>query len=138
PEYDFEHELVHVAAFARRHALRCPIVLDNERQIWRAYANRYWPHTYVIDARGVIRYDHEGEGAYAETEAIIRALLLETRPGVQLPAYNPAEEADGPGICLPATPELACGYFRGALGNSEGCLKDEPALYLAPRVYDSG
>jgi hypothetical protein len=30
-----------------------------------------------VDRRGVIRYTHIGEGAYAETEAMIRRLLDE-------------------------------------------------------------
>jgi hypothetical protein len=31
----------------------------------------------LVDRRGVIRYTHIGEGAYAETEAMIRQLLNE-------------------------------------------------------------
>jgi hypothetical protein len=32
---------------------------------------------YLLDRDGVIRYDHHGEGRYAEIEAAIRALLAE-------------------------------------------------------------
>ena len=44
---------------------------------WRAYHNRFWPTLYLIDKRGRIRYQHIGEGRYAETEAAIQALLEE-------------------------------------------------------------
>ena len=33
---------------------------------------------YLIDKDGVIRYTHIGEGAYAETEDVIRELLEES------------------------------------------------------------
>jgi hypothetical protein len=35
---------------------------------------------YLIDKQGHIRYTHIGEGAYAETEAAIQALLAEPCP----------------------------------------------------------
>ena len=44
---------------------------------WDAYANRYWPAKYLIDAEGYVRYVHFGEGSYDETEGAIRTLLAE-------------------------------------------------------------
>jgi hypothetical protein len=38
---------------------------------------RYWPTLLLVDRRGVLRYDHIGEGAYDEIEATIRRLLAE-------------------------------------------------------------
>src|SRR5436190_22525897 len=29
-----------------------PIVLDNEYEIWRSFANRYWPALYLVDGEG--------------------------------------------------------------------------------------
>ncbi len=52
-------------------------VQDNDFVTWRRYDNRYWPAEYLIDKGGVVRYTHFGEGAYAETEAVIRELLAE-------------------------------------------------------------
>jgi hypothetical protein len=34
----------------------------------------------VLDKNGHIRYQHIGEGAYAETEAIIQTLMAEADP----------------------------------------------------------
>jgi hypothetical protein len=46
--------------------------VDNNFQTWKAYNNKYWLHLFLADHRGIIRYDHIGEGAYDETEAKIR------------------------------------------------------------------
>ena len=46
-------------------------------RIWRAYNNVYWPTIYLVDKKGLSRYRHIGEGAYAETERMIAALLKE-------------------------------------------------------------
>ena len=51
--------------------------MDNNFKIWRAYNNVYWPTVYLVDKQGVIRYRHIGEGAYQETEQMIRALVSE-------------------------------------------------------------
>ncbi len=36
-----------------------------------------WPTAVLIDRKGVVRYRHIGEGAYDETESLIRRLLAE-------------------------------------------------------------
>jgi hypothetical protein len=36
-----------------------------------------WPTAIVVDRKGVIRYRHIGEGAYQDTEAVLRKLLSE-------------------------------------------------------------
>ena len=33
----------------------------------------YWPRKYIVDNEGYIRYDHIGEGGYAETEKVIQS-----------------------------------------------------------------
>ena len=43
--------------------------------MWKAYANEYWPHLFLADRQGIIRYDHVGEGAYDTTEKTIQRLL---------------------------------------------------------------
>jgi hypothetical protein len=53
------------------------VVLDNDLAIWERYGVSAWPTTIVVDRRGVIRYRHVGEGAYATTEALLRRLLDE-------------------------------------------------------------
>jgi hypothetical protein len=77
PEFGYEKELDNVKEALVRLDVPYPVALDNDYKTWRAYRNRYWPATYLIDKAGVIRYVHIGEGAYDRTEAVIRALLVE-------------------------------------------------------------
>ncbi len=77
PEFEFEKDYDNVVEAALRHSLYYPIVQDNEFTTWRLFGNRYWPTKYLLDANGIMRFRHIGEGAYAETEAAIRALLEE-------------------------------------------------------------
>ena len=78
PEFDFEKREDNVREALPRLKVTWPVAMDNDFQTWRAYNNRYWPHKFLIDARGIIRYHHIGEGAYRETELHIRNLLAET------------------------------------------------------------
>ena len=54
-----------------------PVAVDSEHVIWRAFSNQYWPALYFIDAKGRVRYQYFGEGAYAQSEMMIQALLRE-------------------------------------------------------------
>ena len=45
--------------------------------IWRRYRNWAWPSAVLVDKKGIVRFTHIGEGAYAEMEQRIQRLLLE-------------------------------------------------------------
>ena len=77
PEFEFEKKLANVERAVEQYGIKYPVVLDNDYGTWRNYANRYWPHKYLIDIDGFIVYDHIGEGGYAETEQEIQKLLAE-------------------------------------------------------------
>jgi len=77
PEFGWEKPTDKVAAAARELGLRYPIVQDNDYAIWRRFSTWAWPTSVLVDRKGVIRYTHIGEGAYAETERLIRQLLAE-------------------------------------------------------------
>ena len=77
PEFEFEKVTENVIRSAQEFELTYPIAQDNDFRTWRAYSNRAWPAKYLIDAQGVVRYSHIGEGAYQETEEQIRGLLEE-------------------------------------------------------------
>ncbi|MEK6869480.1 MAG: thioredoxin family protein, partial [Nanoarchaeota archaeon] len=77
PEFEFEKKYENVKSAVEKYGLKYAVVQDNNYETWRAYKNRYWPHKYLIDIDGFIRYDHIGEGAYAETERVIQELLKE-------------------------------------------------------------
>ena len=86
PEFEFEKDYDNVVEASTNDGIVWPIAQDNDFSTWRSYANRYWPAKYLIDKDGVVRYTHFGEGGYAETEELIRELLLDT--GVTLNDEN--------------------------------------------------
>ena len=77
PEFEFEKDKENVLHAVEKFGIKYPVILDNEKDIWNAFENRYWPRKYIADHDGYIRYDHIGEGAYKETEKIIQKLLEE-------------------------------------------------------------
>ncbi len=75
PEFAFERDLNNVKQALEQYKITYPVAIDNGFQTWKAYKNQYWPHLFLADRQGNLRYDHIGEGAYTETEAKINQLL---------------------------------------------------------------
>ena len=75
PEFPFERSTSNLQTAMKRFGVKHPVAQDNSYRTWKAYDNKYWPATYLVDANGRIQYRHFGEGEYAQTEAAIRALL---------------------------------------------------------------
>lgn len=122
PEFTFEKDEGNVQRALKDAGIPYPVVLDNDYAVWRLYANRAWPHSYLISKDGVIVYDHVGEGGYAETEMAIQKALMET--GVKkLPGIAHDVAATG-AACYRTTPETYLGYLRGHYGNEEEFLPE--------------
>lgn len=136
PEFHFARTAEYVERAVRDLGVEYAVVLDNDRQIWQAYANRCWPAKYLIDAAGYVRYCHFGEGGYGETEEAIQKLLLEIDSKLSLPpVMAPLRDADRPGArCVPVTPELYLGFQRGRIGNKEGYEANTVREYQADRA----
>lgn len=92
PEYAFERETDNVADGARRLGMTYPVAQDNSYATWTAYRNRYWPASYLVDADGQVRHVHQGEGGYDVTEDLLRELLQDADPDVELPARTQVED----------------------------------------------
>jgi thiol-disulfide isomerase/thioredoxin len=107
PEFSFEREAGNVRDAVANLGIRYPVALDNDYGTWTAWGNRYWPAKYFIDRRGHVRYAHFGEGAYEESEAVIRELLAE--PALPPPVSGAIEDRTPTG---PQTPETYLGYQR--------------------------
>lgn len=75
PEFGFERQASNVQRALQEHRITYAVPLDNDYKTWKAYRNNYWPHLFLADRQGVLRYDHIGEGAYDRTEQVIRQLL---------------------------------------------------------------
>lgn len=86
PEYAFEKEQRNVEAGINNFGIEYAVGLDNSLSTWTNYRNRYWPATYLVDAEGTVRHIKFGEGGYADTENMIRELLTQANPDVELPA----------------------------------------------------
>lgn len=80
PEFGYEKELKNVQAAIAEADIQYPVAIDNDYATWSAYQNHYWPARYMIDKTGHIRLLQIGEGGYAQTEAVVQALLAEPTP----------------------------------------------------------
>ncbi|GAC1410219.1 MAG: hypothetical protein NVSMB57_03730 [Actinomycetota bacterium] len=130
PEFGFEKIPGNVGRAVKERNVTWPVAMDNELDTWNAFGNQYWPHLYLIDRSGHIRFDHIGEGGTPEVESAIRELLA--TPGSALPQEKAAK---GYALNRGITSELYLGYERGEgrfLGNGEGYVKDGETLYRLP------
>ena len=75
PEFSFEHEIEGVRQAIEEREIDYPVAVDNDYEIWTAFDNHYWPALYFVDADGVIRDRHFGEGRYEKSERVIQELL---------------------------------------------------------------
>jgi thiol-disulfide isomerase/thioredoxin len=78
PEFAYEKDIDAVKRYVRQERISYAVAIDNDFSIWNRYANHYWPAIYLIDKRGVVRYNRFGEGGYSETEQTLRRLLVES------------------------------------------------------------
>lgn len=138
PEFEFEKDINNVKTAVENYGIKYPVVLDNDMKTWKAFENRYWPRKYIADSEGYIRYDHIGEGGYAETEKIIQQLLEERSQllGLNVAAAQQLVDLEEHKFSASQTPELYFGYKfafgRSQLGNSEGFKPDQIVTYSIP------
>ena len=96
PEFTFAQYESNVERGIREFGLTYPIVIDSDREIWKAFANRYWPTKYLLDKDGYLRWGHFGEGGYGECEQMIQELLREIDPGILLAGVDGSAARGGP------------------------------------------
>ncbi len=139
PEFNFEKKYENVLKAIEDYQIKYPVAQDNAYATWSAYQNRYWPHKYLIDIDGYIRYDHIGEGAYDETEKMIQNLLkermerLQQKNNIEANMTKPEEAIDVDFLNV-RTPEIYFGYqfSRGNFGNPEGIKQEQVIDYKLP------
>jgi thiol-disulfide isomerase/thioredoxin len=95
-------------AAVERLGIEYPVVIDERLELWDFYGNEGWPARYLWDERGALYSLHYGEGAYAETEREIQALL-----GVEREPVGPLRPEDEEGILLPAQTADQPGPYSG-------------------------
>src|ERR671914_2018610 len=110
PEFSFEHEVELVRQATKERAIDYPVAVDNDYEVWSAFANHYWPALYFVDAEGIIRDQHFGEGRYEKSERVIQRLLGVERELVSVEGTGVEAEADWDNL---RTPETYLGYEGG-------------------------
>lgn len=108
PEFAFEHDTTNVQNALKQYKITYPVAQDNDYATWNAYNNEYWPAHYLIDANGIIRQTHFGEGEYEATEKAIQILLKQA--GKKVSAGIASDE--GPTISRDISPETYLGSRR--------------------------
>ncbi len=130
PEFSFEHELSRVRLATRARGIDYPVALDNDYAIWGAFDNHYWPALYFVDAEGIIRDEHFGEGRYEQSERLIQQLLGMERELVAVEGVGVEAEADWDHL---STPETYLGYERSEhFASPDGAAFDESRAYGLP------
>ena len=140
PEFEFEKNINNVKQAVARFGIKYPVLLDNDHETWNAFQNSYWPRKYLVDSDGYIRYDHIGEGGYAETENAIKSLLAErsNQQGLEISNLNQTKlivpSAPSVDFNQIKSPELYFGYqyARAQLGNVQGFNPEKTVNYTLP------
>jgi thiol-disulfide isomerase/thioredoxin len=130
PEFSFEHELDLVRLATQERGIDYPVAADNDYAVWSAFDNHYWPALYFVDAEGMIRHHHFGEGHYEQSEGVIQRLLGVERELVTVVGLGVEAQADWDHL---GTPETYLGYERGEhLASPNGAAFDERYAYELP------
>ena len=137
PEFSFEEDLDNVRRAVKEIGVTYPVAIDNDRAIWRGFANHYWPALYFIDAAGHVRDHHFGEGNYEESEMRIRQLLAAAGRGGRLDREPVSVEAHGPEVGANwdnlKSPETYVGYQKAEhFASPGGAAVNTPHLYAVP------
>jgi thiol-disulfide isomerase/thioredoxin len=142
PEFDVAYSVDNVREAVKRFGLPYPIVVDDWFTIWKSYHNNTWPHRFLIDAKGIVRYDRAGEGADDAFEHAIRKLLVEAHPGLKFPISEKILAEDDPFTeqCGIPTEEMYVGdwYGHGVLANAEGYQPGKTISYKLPAEIADG
>ena len=140
PEFAFEKQTANVQRAIKQFGVNYPVAMDNDFTIWKAFENSSWPASYFIDAKGLIRKAHLGEGGYPESEQTIRDLLAERNGS---PVGVPLVGKAGSGVQAAAdfdnalSPETYVGYGRAGdkFASPGGQKHDLAATYVTPKSY---
>jgi thiol-disulfide isomerase/thioredoxin len=130
PEFSFEHDIDRVRQATKDRAIDYPVAVDNDYEVWSAFDNHYWPALYFVDAAGVIRDQHFGEGRYEESERVIQDLLGVERELVSVEGLGVEAEADWDHL---RTLETYLGYGRSQhFASPDGAALDQHRVYELP------
>ena len=129
PEFSFEHEIDRVRQATKERGIDYPVAVDSAYAVWSAFDNHYWPALYFIDADGIIRDSHFGEGRYEQSERVIQRLLGIDREPIVVEGHGVEAAADWDHL---RTPETYLGDGRNERFASPGRATFERRTYELP------
>lgn len=136
PEFGFEKDLSRIRLAMSQLRVNYPVAVDSHYTIWRAFRNSAWPALYFVDAQGIIRHRHLGEGDYERSERIIQQLLIEAGAKgvdsglVQVEGEGSQAQPDWQNL---RSPETYVGYARAQNFLSPGgWSRDRDRNYAVP------
>jgi thiol-disulfide isomerase/thioredoxin len=133
PEFDFEKVHANVRRAVHELGVDYPVALDDEMDIWTAFANQYWPADYIYGRDGRQASVHFGEGDYAATENELRRLLgVEATSPRSTPHGHQGGSATTPGL----TDETYNGSERGQVGyaSAQPLVDGENTFTVDPKL----
>ena len=135
PEFSFEKDIDNIRWAVKDMRVDYPIAVDSEHAIWRGFHNEYWPALYFVDAKGKIRHQQFGEGAYDQSEKVIQKLLAETgvpevrNELVSVDPFGAEAQADWKNL---QSGENYVGYERTE-NLASNATPEKPRTYSAPK-----
>lgn len=137
PEFSFEHDLANIREATGQLRIAYPVAVDSNQAIWNAFGNGAWPALYLADAGGMIRYQHDGEGEYEQSERHIQQLLAE-RGAKDVPTgfvrVTPRGSQAAADWATLRSPETYTGHRKAdRFGSPAGMAPDLRRSYALPR-----
>ncbi|HZE87395.1 MAG TPA: cytochrome c biogenesis protein DipZ [Methylomirabilota bacterium] len=126
PEFAFEKETKNVLQAIEQYNIHYPVPQDNDYATWNNYNNQYWPAEYLIDANGIIRRTHFGEGEYNQMEEAIQVLLQEAGQKVSNSLSNMSDQTPTGTI----SPETYLGSDRMQFYYPSGNISDGKQTFI--------
>ena len=77
PETSEEENFKALQKFVLDSKIRYAILTDNDYTTWNRYKVQFWPSTFLIDKKGMIRELHIGELGYSALEKTLQKLINE-------------------------------------------------------------
>ena len=133
PEFEFEKLPENVASAVKRFGIGYPVAIDSENTTWKLYGNQYWPRQTLIDSKGIVRWEHAGEGDYDKMEERMRDLLREKGTSAESNG-NPSSAGLEKFRFMPnTTPEIYAGTLRSqGFGNGQVHASESRIRYVDP------
>ncbi|KAA1378191.1 redoxin domain-containing protein [Aeromicrobium fastidiosum] len=132
-EFAFEKDDRQLARTLDQLAVTFPVLQDQSFATLTDYRAQVLPSTYLVDATGTVRAISIGEGGAVGTEELIRRLLVEGDPAVDLPdRVGGLDDGEDPGA--DTTPQINLGASDGRRvdGESDTVIGDDTRFRLPP------